>query len=40
MLISNKKAYFNYIIQDEIECGVVLTGDEVKSIKSNIIMFN
>ena len=33
----NKKAYFNYTILDELEVGIVLTGGEVKSIKSGSI---
>jgi SsrA-binding protein len=33
-LISNKKAYFNYEILDRYEAGVVLTGHEVKSVRS------
>ncbi len=35
IITSNKKAYFNYTIQDTIEAGIVLTGDEVKSIRAN-----
>lgn len=34
MRIKNKKASFNYEISDAFEAGVVLTGAEVKSIKS------
>jgi SsrA-binding protein len=34
MKIKNKKAFFNYEISDTFETGVVLTGAEVKSIKS------
>lgn len=34
MKIKNKKAFFNYEILDSFEAGVVLTGAEVKSIKS------
>ena len=33
MEIINKKAHFNYFIEDTIECGLVLTGTEVKSIR-------
>ena len=33
MQISNRKAYFNYTIEDEIEAGIVLLGSEVKSIR-------
>lgn len=31
--IKNKKAYFDYFIEKEIECGIVLTGTEIKSIR-------
>ena len=31
--IKNKKAYFDYFIESEIECGIVLTGTEIKSIR-------
>jgi len=34
MKITNKKAYFNYEIKDTFEAGIVLTGAEVKSIRS------
>lgn len=34
MEIKNKKAYFNYFIIEEIECGIALVGTEIKSIKS------
>ncbi|PID30191.1 MAG: SsrA-binding protein [Candidatus Cloacimonadota bacterium] len=33
-LARNKKAYFNYEILDKIECGIVLYGSEVKSMKA------
>lgn len=33
MEIKNKKAYFDYFIEDQIEAGVVLTGTEIKSIR-------
>lgn len=33
MEIFNRKARFNYFIEDEIECGVELVGTEVKSIR-------
>jgi SsrA-binding protein len=32
---TNRKAYFEYNISDEIEAGIILTGNEVKSIRSN-----
>ncbi len=31
--ISNKKARFNYLITEEFEAGVVLSGDDVKAIR-------
>ncbi|RLC33562.1 MAG: SsrA-binding protein [Candidatus Nealsonbacteria bacterium] len=34
VLAENKKAYFNYDILERFEAGMVLTGQEVKSIKS------
>lgn len=34
MKIINKKAYHNYEVDDSFEAGIVLTGAEVKSIKS------
>lgn len=33
MEIINRKAKFNYFIKDEIECGIVLIGTEIKSIR-------
>lgn len=33
MLIKNKKATFDYTVVDEIEAGIVLTGNEIKSIR-------
>ena len=34
--IKNKKAYFDYFIEEEIECGLVLKGTEVKSIREGL----
>lgn len=31
--INNRKAYFDYFVEKEIECGIVLTGTEIKSIR-------
>ena len=31
--LKNRKAYFDYFILKEIECGLVLTGTEIKSIR-------
>ena len=33
MEILNRKASFNYFIQEEIECGIALTGTEIKAIR-------
>ena len=33
MEIKNKKAYFDYYIEDEIECGIELKGTEIKSLR-------
>ena len=33
MEILNREAKFNYFIKDEIECGIVLFGTEIKSIR-------
>ncbi len=33
MEIKNRKAYFDYFIDKEIEAGIVLTGTEIKSIR-------
>ena len=32
--IKNRKAYFDYFIEKEIEAGIVLTGTEIKSIRN------
>ncbi len=34
MLAENRKALFDYFIEDKLEAGVVLTGSEIKSVKS------
>lgn len=39
IIAQNKKARFNYSIEESIECGVVLQGTEVKSIKQGAISF-
>ena len=33
MEIINREAKFNYFVEDEIECGIVLLGTEIKSIR-------
>ncbi|AJW72870.1 SsrA-binding protein SmpB [Borrelia hermsii] len=40
LLLENKKARFNYFIEDKISCGIVLKGTEVKSIKLKKFSFN
>lgn len=39
MIAENRKARFDYTIDDSIECGVVLQGTEVKSVKEGKISF-
>ena len=34
IIAKNKKAFFEYDIHDKVEAGIVLTGDEVKSIRA------
>ena len=34
--IKNKKTYYDYFIEEEIECGLVLKGTEVKSIRDGL----
>ncbi len=38
-LATNKKAYHNYQVLDKYECGIVLTGTEVKSCRLHNISF-
>ncbi|MGF7101453.1 SsrA-binding protein SmpB [Borreliella kurtenbachii] len=40
LILENKKAKFNYFIEEKISCGIVLKGTEVKSIKAKKISFN
>jgi len=40
IIATNKKAYFDYQIVDTMEAGIVLNGDEVKSIRNNGISIN
>ncbi|EEH00717.1 SsrA-binding protein [Borreliella finlandensis] len=40
LLLENKKAKFNYFIEEKISCGIVLKGTEVKSIKARKLSFN
>lgn len=39
ILGKNKRARFNYHIEETLECGIALTGTEVKSIKDNRFSF-
>ncbi|MDD2682170.1 MAG: SsrA-binding protein, partial [Bacilli bacterium] len=32
---TNKKAYHDFFILDTYECGIVLTGTEIKSVRQN-----
>lgn len=34
MEVKNKKAYFDYFVEKEIEAGIVLTGTEIKSVRN------
>ena len=36
MEINNKKAKYDYFIEEEIECGIVLKGTEIKSIRAGL----
>ncbi|HBF68076.1 MAG TPA: SsrA-binding protein [Firmicutes bacterium] len=35
ILVNNSKAYFNYFLEDFIECGIELKGTEIKSLRKN-----
>lgn len=37
MEIKNKKAYFNYFIESELEAGIALVGTEIKSVRKGSI---
>lgn len=39
IIAQNKKAYFNYSVEDKIECGIALEGTEVKSVKDGSVSF-
>ena len=36
MEIINREAKFNYYVEEEIECGIVLKGSEIKSIREGL----
>ena len=38
-IAENKKARFNYFVEDSIECGIALEGTEVKSVKNANVSF-
>ncbi len=40
VLQTNKKAFFNYEIVEDLECGIALTGTEVKSIRQGRFSFS
>lgn len=40
IITTNKRAYFDYEITDTVEAGIVLRGDEVKSIRNKGISIN
>ena len=39
IIATNRKARFNYTVTDTFECGIVLEGTEVKSVKGGNISF-
>ena len=39
IIAENRKARFNYTVEDSIECGIALLGTEVKSVKEGQISF-
>ncbi len=39
IIAENRKAHFDYFIEDTYECGIVLQGTEVKSVKHGSISF-
>jgi SsrA-binding protein len=39
VIAQNRKARFNYTIEESIECGIVLQGTEVKSVREGTISF-
>lgn len=40
IVAQNKSAYHNYFVEDVIECGLVLTGTEIKSIRMGKVSLN
>lgn len=39
-IIKNRKAYFDYEIEEEVEAGIVLKGTEVKSLRAGKVQMN
>lgn len=39
IIAQNRKAHFNYTIDESIECGIVLEGTEVKSVRAGNLSF-
>ena len=39
IIAKNKKAFFDYTVEEKIECGLVLKGTEVKSVREGRISF-
>ncbi len=39
IIAKNKRAFFNYTVEESIECGIELLGTEVKSVKANRLSF-
>ncbi|MEW5895053.1 MAG: SsrA-binding protein SmpB [Candidatus Omnitrophota bacterium] len=39
LIATNKKAYHNYFLEEKWECGIALTGGEVKSIRAGLVNF-
>lgn len=39
LIQKNKKAYFNYEVIEDIECGIALQGTEVKSVRAGKVSF-
>lgn len=39
MLLKNKKAYFNYFVEEEYEAGIALVGTEIKSLRKGSVDF-
>lgn len=39
IIAQNKKAYFDYFVEEKYECGIALEGTEVKSVKNGNVSF-